>query len=84
MRKTLRTTEHTHLVALLRQERQRVGLTQQEVAQRLGAPQSFVAKYEVGERRLDLVEFIAIAQAVDAEPRELFDRLLGKFATEIP
>ncbi|GJE19443.1 helix-turn-helix domain-containing protein [Methylobacterium marchantiae] len=79
MRKTLRTTEHTHLVALLKQERQRVGLTQQEVAQRLGAPQSFVAKYEGGERRLDLVEFIAIARAVDAEPRELFDRLLGKF-----
>ena len=76
MRKTLRTSEHARLVALLRAERHRAGLTQHEVARRLGAPQSFVAKYEVGERRLDLVEFIAIARAVEADPLELLARML--------
>lgn len=49
---------------------------QHQLAQRLGSPQSFVAKYEGGERRLDLVEFIAIARAVEADPLKLFARLL--------
>ncbi|TXN03829.1 helix-turn-helix transcriptional regulator [Methylobacterium sp. WL64] len=79
MRKTLHTSEHAHMVALLKQERHRVGLTQQEVAHRLGAPQSFVAKYEGGERRLDLIEFLAIARAVEADPIALFARMLEGF-----
>ena len=41
---------------LLRQLREEAGLTQADVAGRLGEPQSFVSKYESGERRLDLVE----------------------------
>ena len=76
MAKTLRTAEHAHLIALLKHERHRVGLTQQEVAQRLGVPQSFVAKYEGGERRLDLIEFLAIARAVESDPVDLLARLL--------
>jgi len=43
------------------QARKSAGLTQQAVADVLGKPQSFVAKYENGERRLDVVEFIRIA-----------------------
>jgi transcriptional regulator with XRE-family HTH domain len=42
------------------------------LAEKLGKPQSFVAKYEGGERRIDLVEFIAIARALDADPVKLF------------
>ena len=76
MRKTLRTFEHARLVALLRAERHRAGLTQHEVARRMGAPQSFVAKYEGGDRRLDLVKFIAIARAVEADPLDLLARML--------
>jgi transcriptional regulator with XRE-family HTH domain len=45
---------------------------QQKLAEKLGRPQSFVAKYEGGERRIDLVEFIAIARALDADPVKLF------------
>lgn len=47
------------------------GLTQQYVADQLGKPQSFVAKVEGGERRLDVVEFIEICDAVKADPQEL-------------
>ena len=39
-------------------------------------PQSFVAKYEGGERRLDVIEFIAIAQALGADPFKLLRELV--------
>ena len=76
MRKTLRTSEHARFVALLRDERIRAGLTQQVVADRLGAPQSYVAKYEGGERRLDILEFIAVARAIGRDPLELLGEVL--------
>jgi transcriptional regulator with XRE-family HTH domain len=56
--------------------RKAAGLTQQTLALRLKKPQSFVAKYEGGERRLDVVEFIAIAHALGADPIKLIATLL--------
>ncbi len=55
--------------------RQAQGLTQLEVAQRLGRPQSFVSKYERGERRLDVVELVEIAAALSADPCDLLIEL---------
>jgi transcriptional regulator with XRE-family HTH domain len=52
--------------------RKSAGLTQEALSRRLKKPQSFVAKYEGGERRLDVVEFIAIASALGADPLKLF------------
>lgn len=51
--------------------RKRQGLTQQAVAGLLGKPQSFVSKYESGERRLDVVEFIQIAKVLGEDPVRL-------------
>lgn len=51
-------------------------LTQAEVAERLGRPQSFVAKYEGGERRLDVAEFIEVARALEADPCTVLAELL--------
>jgi transcriptional regulator with XRE-family HTH domain len=56
---------------------QAAGLTQRTLAARLKKPQSFVAKYEGGERRLDVVEFIRIARALDADPLKLLAAFLG-------
>ena len=64
------------LQELLRRTRVDQGLTQQEVACRLERPQSFVAKYEGGERRLDVIEFVQVAQALSVDPRRLFAELL--------
>ena len=44
------------------------GLTQQDLAKRLRKPQSFVAKYEGGERRIDVVECLTITRASGADP----------------
>ena len=81
MRKTLRSTEHTRFLELLIHARGRAGLTQQQLARKLGRPQSFVAKYENGERRIDIIEFAIIARAMNAEPVALFSRFLsGEFS----
>jgi DNA-binding transcriptional regulator YiaG len=55
----LRTSpEHVYLCQRLRQVRLDAGLTQADLAERLNKPQSFVAKVETQERRLDLIEFV--------------------------
>ena len=56
--------------------RKRNGLTQVEVAAALGTPQSYVSKYESGERRLDVVEFIAVATALGEDPLELLRQVI--------
>lgn len=68
MQKTIYTQQHQRLCELLIEARKTAGLTQVEVAERLGKPQSFVAKYEGGERRLDVIEFLAVARAVGFDP----------------
>ena len=68
MSKSIHSPQHIKLRELLVAARKRAGLTQQDVANRLGRPQSFVAKYEGGERRLDVVEFLQVAVALGADP----------------
>lgn len=51
------------------------GVSQRELARRLGKHPSFVNKIERMERRLDLVEFVAIARAVPIEPATLFSQV---------
>lgn len=55
------------------------GATQEELAARLGKPQSFVSSYERGQRRIDLLEFLAVVDALSADPRRTFDRVLRRF-----
>jgi predicted transcriptional regulator len=50
-------------------------LTQHELAARLSKPQSFIAKYEGGERRVDVVEFIAICRAMSADSVGILKKL---------
>ena len=78
MRKTLHTSEHEALLSTLRTAREKAGLTQAQLADRLGKPQSFVAKYENGERRIDIVEFVALARAMDTDPTPLFRAFLKR------
>jgi len=74
--KSLQLPEHRVLCGLLAVTRREAGLTQHIVAMRLKRPQSFVAKYEGGERRLDLIEFVAVAEALSADPVELLRAFL--------
>ena len=57
--------------------RKEKGVTQVELAKRLGKPQPFISYVERGERRVDLIEFCAIAKAMEFEPEFLFKRVLA-------
>jgi transcriptional regulator with XRE-family HTH domain len=72
MQKSLKSPEYERLIALLVAVRRKADIRQQALAKKLAKPQSFVAKYEGGERRIDLVEFIAIARALESDPVRLF------------
>lgn len=64
MEKSIYSCEYKLFLEMLRAARQQVGLTQEDVASRLGATQSFVSKCERGERRLDVVELREWCQAI--------------------
>lgn len=66
---------YTELAKVLREERHRAGLTQVALAERLKRPQSFVAKYEAGERQLDVVEFLLVTRAIGTSGVNLLRRL---------
>ena len=80
MPKTLRSPRQQRLIDFLVEVRSTSGLTQAVLARRIGRPQSFVAKYENGERRLDVVEFIEIVEAMGAQPQEAFAAVLSATA----
>lgn len=80
IRKSIHSAEQLALRELLIAARDKAGLTQQRLAKRLGKPQSFVAKYEGGERRLDVIEFIVIARAIGADPMRILRTLASKMA----
>jgi transcriptional regulator with XRE-family HTH domain len=61
------TPDYDRFLTSLITARKDAGLTQAQLAGRLGKPQSFVSKYERRERRLDVVEFVAIARALEID-----------------
>ena len=60
--KTLNSRRHKSLVDLLVKRRKVIGMTQAELAARLGQYQSFVARLESGQRRIDVVEFLELSE----------------------
>ena len=77
MPKTIRSPRHQRLCDLLVEARRKAGFTQFVLAEKVGRPQSFVAKYENGERRLDVVEFVEILEAMGVEPKRVFARFMA-------
>lgn len=67
---------YQHFRHLIISRRKRYGKSQEEVAAILTKPQSFVSKYEQGERRLDVIEFLEVAAAIGFDPREFIVELL--------
>jgi transcriptional regulator with XRE-family HTH domain len=73
--KTVHSSAQAEFCRLLVMARKRAGLTQQQLAKRLRKPQSFVATYEGGERRLDVVEFLAVTRIIGADPTRILRAL---------
>lgn len=71
--------EYQRVINALKKARKENGITQAQLAEALGKPQSFIAKVESGERRLDVVEFVHLARLVGMEPEAVVRSLaLGK------
>lgn len=71
----LHTDEYRRFAAALAKARQNAGVSQRELARRLGSDQSFVSKYEAGRRRLDVVEFLRIVAALGADYRDVINQI---------
>ena len=75
MPKSIHSERHKRFRTLLIAARKEAGLTQTVVAQRLGKPPSYVAKYEGGDRRLDVLEFLDVTAAIGVDPLGLLNQL---------
>lgn len=75
MDKTLYSEEYAVVLRVLQAAREEAGLTQQQLALRLGETQSFVSKVERGERRLDIVELRRVSHALGLSFLKLAQRI---------
>lgn len=78
MPKTIFGGDHRHLVEVLVQARQKSGLTQAQLANRIQKDQTFISIIERGQRRVDVLEFVALAVAMEADPARLFAEVLKR------
>lgn len=74
----VRDPRYQHMIGQLRQARISARLSQEELGKRLGSRQQFVSKYEAGERRLDVIEFIDIAVALGLDWRSDLGALIER------
>lgn len=79
-RKSIYQPAYEHALALLREARQQAGLSQQQLAARLGRPQNYVSKIERGERRVDILELLEFLSACEASAV----RFLEEMRTVLP
>ena len=80
--KSVFTAEYEAFLHSLMSARKTADITQQELARRLGKPQSFVSKYERRERRLDVVEFVKIAKAIGIDPCRIVREIEARIAQQ--
>lgn len=75
MAKTLGSKRQRALIELLIAKRQAAGMTQADLAARLGQYQSFVARLESAQRRVDVVEFLELAETLGFDPAKAVSAL---------
>jgi transcriptional regulator with XRE-family HTH domain len=73
--KTRRSKRYKALIGLLVAKREAAGMTQSDLAARLGKSQSFVARLESGQRRITVVEFMALAKILRFDPYRIISTL---------
>lgn len=75
MTDSVHTTRYHRFRDILTKARQAQELSQEALAEKLGCVQTFVSKYERGERRLDIVEFLDVAEALGIDPSKVIRQL---------
>jgi len=82
MASSLHTLRYNIFRKLIVDTRREAKVRQTDLADRLGKPQSFVSKYERGERRLDFIEFIAIAEVINLDVHDFIARYAEEVAAQ--
>lgn len=83
MPKTIFGGDHPHLVEVLVEARKAAGLTQAQLARLVDKDQTFVSLIERGQRRVDVVEFIALANAMNANPVTLMEKVCARITSRV-
>jgi transcriptional regulator with XRE-family HTH domain len=78
--KSLYSQRYRRLLKLLVDARKDRGLSQQAVADKLKRPQSFVSKYESGERRLDVIELLILGEAIGFDTVQMIKSLSARYS----
>lgn len=73
--KSVHSDRYNRFLKLVIDARKRAELTQQELADKLKKPQSYISKYERGERRLDVIEFLEISQILNVDTYNLLRKI---------
>ncbi len=73
-----KSSRHDKFAAWVTETREAMGMSQSQLARRLGKSQGWIARTETGERRMDIVEFIEFAEALGASPAKMFQRVLDR------
>lgn len=76
MNKTLRSEGHRALIKLITQKRKDAGLKQEDLARALGQSQPWIAHLESEERRIDVIEYVKLADAIGFDPIDELRKLL--------
>ena len=74
--------DYRAVVETLRTARTEKGLSQREVARRLGKHVSFLNKIELIERRIDVLEFVMLCRALEIDPHALLDRIMAELSDQ--
>jgi transcriptional regulator with XRE-family HTH domain len=83
MSKSVFTDANRVVIQVLVTARKTAGLRQEDVAVRLGKPQSFISRIESGQRRVDVIEFYAIALAMNADAAALYAEVVKHLPTDV-
>ena len=76
MKKTIYSDDYARLLEWLRDQRNEKEVTTRGLGERLGVAHSWVSKIELGERRMDLLEYIRYCKALEIDPHEGLDLIL--------
>lgn len=84
MAKTIYTNDYRKLIDTIREARERSGMSQTSLANRLGRSQQWVSQMERASRRLDVIEFVEVCQALGLEPQALLSTIAQQIEGRSP
>lgn len=84
MRSEIYSEEHQKLRKILKRERTSAGLRQSDIAERTNRSQAYISKFENGDLRLDVIDFVRVCQSIGCDPHDALDEIFPDLAKKPP